>query len=81
MPYTEYDPNKVKQFLLQNGDLLFARTGATVGKSYLVESVPQNAIYASYLIRIRTVKEVLPEYLFYCSLSLVFIGHKSHSAL
>ena len=63
VPYTEYDPNKVKQFLLQNGDLLFARTGATVGKSYLVESVPQNAIYASYLIRIRTVKEVLPEYL------------------
>ena len=63
VPYTEYDPNKVKQFLLQNGDLLFARTGATVGKSYLVESVPQNAIYASYLIRIRTVREVLPEYL------------------
>ena len=63
VPYTEYDPNKVKQFLLQNGDLLFARTGATVGKSYLVENVPQNAIYASYLIRIRTVKEVLPEYL------------------
>ena len=63
VPYTEYDPNKVKQFLLQNGDLLFARTGATVGKSYLVEDVPTNAIYASYLIRIRTVREVLPEYL------------------
>ena len=63
VPYTEYDANKVKQFLLQDGDLLFARTGATVGKSYLVENVPSNAIYASYLIRIRTVKEVLPEYL------------------
>lgn len=63
VPYTEYDPNKVNQFILQNGDILFARTGATVGKSYLVENVPTNAIYASYLIRIRTVREVLPEYL------------------
>ena len=63
VPYTEYDANKIKQFLLQDGDLLFARTGATVGKSYLVENVPANAIYASYLIRIRTVKDVLPEYL------------------
>jgi type I restriction enzyme S subunit len=43
----------VFQYFLQTGDILFARTGGTVGKSYLVEDCPKNAIYASYLIRTR----------------------------
>ena len=63
VPYTDFDKNKAAQYILQNGDIVFARTGATVGKSYLVESVPSNSIYASYLIRIRTNEEILPEYL------------------
>ena len=63
VPYTDFDKNKATQYILQNGDIVFARTGATVGKSYLVESVPSNSIYASYLIRIRTNEEILPEYL------------------
>ena len=63
VPYTDFNKNKAAQYLLQNGDIVFARTGATVGKSYLVESIPSNSIYASYLIRIRTNEEILPEYL------------------
>ena len=31
VPFIDYDENKVKQYLLQNGDIVFARTGATVG--------------------------------------------------
>ena len=63
VPYTDFDKNKASQYILENGDIVFARTGATVGKSYLVESIPSNSIYASYLIRIRTNEEILPEYL------------------
>ena len=63
VPYTDFNKNKAAQYLLQNGDIVFARTGATVGKSYLVDSVPSNSMYASYLIRIRTNEEILPEYL------------------
>ena len=63
VPYTDFDKNKAAQYILKIGDIVFARTGATVGKSYLVESVPSNSIYASYLIRIRTNEEILPEYL------------------
>lgn len=63
VPFTNFDTNKVKQYILQDGDILFARTGATVGKSYLVKEVPQNSIYASYLIRIRTSNEICPKYL------------------
>ena len=63
VPFTDFDNMKANQYILENGDIVFARTGATVGKSYLVEDAPDNSIYASYLIRIKTSKEVYPEYL------------------
>jgi len=51
--------------LLKDGDILFARTGATVGKSYLVKGINIKAIYASYLIRVQTFKDIMPEYVKY----------------
>ena len=63
VPFTNFDTSNAEQYILQNGDILFARTGATVGKSYLVREVPFNSIYASYLIRIRTSNEICPKYL------------------
>jgi len=39
--------------VLRPGDILFARTGATTGKSFLVSSCPEGAVFASYLIRVR----------------------------
>ena len=63
VPYTDFDENKAKPYLLSDGDILFARTGATVGKSYLVQGLTEEAIYASYLIRVQTYDAVLPQYL------------------
>ena len=63
VPYTDFDENKAKLYLLSDGDILFARTGATVGKSYLVQGLTEGAIYASYLIRVQTYDAVLPQYL------------------
>ena len=40
VPFTDYDESKAESYLLKDGDILFARTGATVGKSYLVNSLP-----------------------------------------
>ena len=51
--------------MLKDGDILFARTGATVGKSYLVTNLQENVIYASYLIRVQTYNQVLPEFVKY----------------
>ena len=51
-----------QQYRLVSNDLLFARTGATTGKTYLV-SDPQDAIYASYLIRVRPKTGVDPRFL------------------
>ena len=62
VPFTDFDDNKVSSYILCNGDILFARTGATVGKSYLIKNLTQKAIYASYLIRVQTFNLIIPEY-------------------
>ena len=50
---------------LEIGDLVFARTGATVGKSYLHCDIGQPLAYAGYLIRFRVNRSLLlPEFLF-----------------
>ena len=61
VPYCECrEPEK---YLLQTGDVLFARTGATTGKTHLVKDPPR-AVFASYLIRVRPKGGVLPDYLY-----------------
>ncbi len=65
VPVCECEPNKLKKYILQRGDMVFARTGATTGKSYLVADCPNNAIFASYLIRVRPKTQVSPPYLAY----------------
>jgi type I restriction enzyme S subunit len=65
VPFTNYDESKVGVYLLEENDILFARTGATVGKSYLVKGLCESSIYASYLIRVQTFKEILPQYVKY----------------
>ena len=58
--------NVEPQYFLRDGDLLFARSGNTVGKSYLYESerVPYPCFYAGYMIRFRFGEKVLPKYVF-----------------
>ena len=48
---------------LEPGDIVFARSGATAGKSYLIKDCPI-AVFASYLIRVQLFPQVLPEYLY-----------------
>lgn len=55
-PSTPEEENK--QYILSNGDLLFARSGATVGKTYLHQEKNGKCIFAGYLIRFR----LNPEY-------------------
>jgi restriction endonuclease S subunit len=54
------------RYILHDGDLLFARSGATVGKCYLHESekVGYPCFYAGYMIRFRLGARVLPNYVF-----------------
>lgn len=56
--------NDVEKYRLKKGDLVFARTGATTGKSYLIGECPE-AVFASYLIRLRVKENVCPNYVYY----------------
>lgn len=56
---------KAKKYLLSPGDILFARTGNTVGKVYLHKSQDDNCVYAGYLVRFKlNLKKILPDFLF-----------------
>ena len=54
--------------LLNNNDFLFARTGATVGKTYLNRQTDEKIAFAGYLIRfVPDLNKILPYYLvLYC---------------
>ena len=54
-----------KKYLLNQDDVIIARTGNTVGKSYLYNITDGDCAYAGYLIRFVVNKDVLlPQYLF-----------------
>ena len=53
VPYCNISEPEIKQFLLNENDILFARTGGTVGKSVIVKDIPTDLpyVFAGYLIR------------------------------
>lgn len=60
-------------YLLEQNDFLIARTGATVGKTFLYKTTFGKAIYAGYLVKYKLNEEkVLPEYLFFYTKSEIF---------
>ena len=65
VPFCDIKESDIDTYILRPNDILFARTGGTVGKSYLVKEVPVDAVYAGYLIRTRYSNSLCPEYLKY----------------
>lgn len=47
------------QYILKNGDLVFARTGATVGKTYLYNEADGILVYAGFLIKVSPNQKLL----------------------
>jgi hypothetical protein len=62
VPYCKIESADLPKYRLASGDIVFARTGATTGKSFLVAD-PPDAVFASYLIRLRLLdKKLLPKF-------------------
>ncbi|MCX8046714.1 MAG: restriction endonuclease subunit S [Anoxybacillus gonensis] len=53
VPHCKIDEEQLEKYRLNKGDIVIARTGATTGKSFLIDDVPC-AVFASYLIRLTT---------------------------
>lgn len=53
------------KYILNENDIVIARSGATVGKAYIHRHLPYTCVYAGYLIRFVVDSEkILPNYLF-----------------
>ena len=65
VPFCHISKSEIDTYLLQKDDILFARTGGTVGKSFLVNDVPYPSIYAGYLIRTRYSNMLSAQYMKY----------------
>ena len=65
--------NLAAAYLLQDGDLLLARSGATVGKAFRYRREWGRACFAGYLIRLRPDRrKILPDYLHYFTQSRAY---------
>ncbi len=65
VPYCQIENEQKDKYLLKEGDFVFARTGATVGKSFLILGEIPEAVFASYLIRIKINTKVNNKYVSY----------------
>ena len=73
VPFHTLQKGCLEHYLLKDGDILFARSGATVGKSVLVKDPPDNTIFAGYLIRSTPDQSVvLPVYASYYFQTSIF---------
>jgi type I restriction enzyme, S subunit len=62
VPFCECPLELLEKYRLTSGDIVFARIGATTGKSYLI-SDPPPSVFASYLIRVRAKEKIDPPFL------------------
>ncbi len=56
-------------YILEEGDILFARSGATVGKSFIYHTEYGRAAFAGYLIRAQLKEKIVPEFVYYYTCS------------
>jgi type I restriction enzyme S subunit len=73
VPYCSISDNDKNKYILKPGDIVFARTGATVGKSFLIGTNIPESIFASYLIRIIPSYHISAKYIY---LSQLITGPK-----
>jgi len=71
--FKSLNPNIAKHYLLKNGDILFARSGATVGKAFIYKESWGTCCFAGYLIRFRSnTSKVVPQFIYDFTLSALY---------
>ena len=61
-----------KDYILEDGDILFARSGATVGKSFIYHQSYGRSAYAGYLIKASLNDNVFPKFVYYYTCSSLY---------
>jgi type I restriction enzyme S subunit len=63
VPGCQIELNETEKYLLSPNDILIARTGGTIGKSFIVPDAPVRSVFASYLIRVTPPHSMVAGYL------------------
>lgn len=72
------EPKLAKPYILEHGDVLFARSGATVGKTFYYHNEYGLAAFAGYLIKAKTKRSrLLPKFLYYTTLGIGYENWKN----
>ena len=58
-----------EKYKLQDGDIVFARTGASVGKTFIYKALDGLVYYAGFLIRAKINENSYPDFVFYNTLT------------
>lgn len=58
VPFCNITDNEYKKYEIKNGDIVIARTGATVGYAKQISQLKKKVVFASYLIRIKIIDTV-----------------------
>ncbi len=72
--------NIAKGYYVKEGDILFARSGATVGKAFQCKKLDEVSCFAGYLIKAEPDNRIITsDYLYSFTQSLVFLKWKNYS--
>lgn len=71
VPYCELAKSELQKYELKDGDILFARIGATTGKTCFIEKSPKS-VFGSYLLRMQSLKDIDTKFLYFFTQSLFY---------
>jgi len=63
VPSCVYTTSDLNNYVLSENDIVIARTGGTIGKSFIVKNTPVKSMFASYLIRVIPSKLINANYI------------------
>ncbi len=65
VPYCKISKEDYKKYKLEDGNILIARTGASTGTNTIYREGMPDAVFASYLIRIRVNSKLISRFVYY----------------
>ena len=72
VPYCSVNQDVFKKYELSEGDIVFARLGATSGKTGFIGQNSLKSIFASYLIRLKVHEDINSKLIFYMAQSSIY---------
>ncbi|GFO97030.1 restriction modification system DNA specificitydomain-containing protein [groundwater metagenome] len=75
VPYCKINEEDYKKYKLVDGDILIARTGASTGTNAIYREGMPDAVFASYLIRLKVNSRYIPRFVYYFLQSPIYKEH------